>query len=392
MNFKVAPDAYQKLSLLDNALDFEPAGNEPHHAALTPTPVERVRERTPKALPCISEVSTPTGPKPLLKAMMTTACERNCFYCPFRAGRNKTQRVTFSPDEMAQSFHTLQRAQVVDGLFLSSGIIKGSTTTQDKIIDTAEILRKRYQYQGYLHLKIMPGAEYDQIRRAMQLANRVSVNLEGATEARLQQLAPKKDYWQELFQRLQWISQLRKQESLRASVVTQFVVGAVGDTDVELLDVSEKLYHQLGLQRTYYVAFHPVSQTPFETVAPSSKQREHRLYQASFLLRDYGWSMEELAFEPTGNLGLAVDPKEAWAAAHLHQAPIEINRASRAELLHIPGIGPKSADAILANRRQQKFTELAHLRAVGVHDPARATPYILLNGRRPMQQLSLFSQ
>jgi len=400
MNFKVAPDALQKLSLLDSALDFEPAGNQPlqesaftpdmRQATSRPEKLHKTGERAPKALPCISEVSTPTGKKPILKAMITTACERNCFYCPFRAGRNKTQRITFTPDEMAKSFDTLQRAQVVDGLFLSSGIIKGSVTTQDKILDTAELLRHRYHYRGYLHLKIMPSAEYDQIRRAMQLANRVSVNLEGATEARLRQLAPKKDYWGELFQRLQWISQLREREGLRASVVTQFVVGAVGDTDLELLETSEKLYRRLNLQRTYYMAFSPVRQTPFEGLAATTKQREYRLYQASFLLRDYGWDFEDLNFEENGNLSLAVDPKEAWAANHLQHTPLEINRASRADLLRIPGIGPKSADAILAARRRQPLTEITHLRAVGVREPERASPYILLNGRRPLQQLSLF--
>lgn len=382
MNFKVTPDAYQKLSLLDSALDFEPAGSEPTK--------EGASNRAPKALPCISEVSTPTGKKPVLKAMMTTACERNCFYCAFRAGRTKTQRLTFTPDEMAKSFQTLHRANVVDGLFLSSGIIKGSVTTQDKLIDTAEILRHKYNYRGYLHLKIMPSAEYEQIRRAMQLATRVSINLEGPTEARLQQLAPKKDYWGELFQRLQWISQLRQQEALHTSVVTQFVVGAVGDTDVELLEVSEKLYRRLGLQRTYYMAFGPVSQTPFEGLPATAKQREFRLYQASFLLRDYGWDFEDIPLGTDGNLSLRVDPKEAWAATHLRQAPVEINRASRADLLRVPGIGPQCADAILAARRQIKFTELAHLRAAGLRDPERATPYILLNGRRPLQQLPLF--
>lgn len=392
MNFKVAPDAYQKLLLLDSALDFEPAGGEPvFEGALPKGPQKEERPgRAPKALPCISEVSTPTGKKPVLKAMITTACERNCFYCPFRAGRNKTQRLTFTPDEMAKSFNTLQRAQVADGLFLSSGIIKGSVTTQDKIIDTAEILRHHYGYRGYIHLKIMPNAEYDQIRRAMQLANRVSINLEGATEARLRQLAPQKEYWSELFQRIQWISQLRAQEQLRASIVTQFVVGAVGDTDIELLETSEKLYRQFNLQRTYYMAFSPVSQTPFETLSPTTKQREYRLYQASFLLRDYNWELEDLSFENNGNLNLTVDPKEAWAVTHLQQTPIEINHASRADLLRVPGIGPKSADAIVAARRQHKFTEVAQLRTVGVRDTARATPYILLNGRRPLQQLSLF--
>ena len=201
MEFKIAPDAYQKLSLLDDTMRFEPAGTQPQ------TEKEPQSQRAPKPLPCISDVSTPTGKKPILKAMMTTACERNCFYCPFRAGRNQTKRVTFTPDEMAATHIKLARANIVDGLFLSSGIIKGSVTTQDKIIDTAEILRRKYGYRGYLHLKVMPGAEYDQIRRTMQLADRVSVNLEGATAQRLALLAPKKDYWGELITRLQWISQ-----------------------------------------------------------------------------------------------------------------------------------------------------------------------------------------
>ncbi|MCB0188698.1 MAG: helix-hairpin-helix domain-containing protein, partial [Caldilineaceae bacterium] len=331
----------------------------------------------------------PTGKKPVLKAMMTTACERNCFYCPFRAGRTKTQRLTFTPDEMAKSFQTLHRANVADGLFLSSGIIKGGVTTQDKIIDTAEILRHKYNYQGYLHLKIMPSAEVDQIRRAMQLATRVSINLEGATAARLQQLAPKKDYWNELFQRLQWISQLRQQEALRASIVTQFVVGAVGDTDTELLEVTEKLYHRLGLQRTYYMAFGPVAQTPFEDRPATSKQREFRLYQASFLLRDYGWQLEDLAFEQVANLRLDVDPKQAWAEEYLRQAPVEINHASRADLLRVPGIGPKGADAIVQQRRYGRFTELSHLRRVGIRQAERAAPYLLLDGHAPAQQLPL---
>ena len=117
MKFKVAPDAWQKLSLLDSALDFEPAGLEPVS--------EGAGNRVPKALPCISDVSTPTGPKPVLKAMMTTACEKNCFYCPFRAGRAKTRRVTFRPEELARAFDELQRARLVDGIFLSSGIIGG---------------------------------------------------------------------------------------------------------------------------------------------------------------------------------------------------------------------------------------------------------------------------
>lgn len=387
MNFKVAPDAYQKLSLLRDATDFEPAGADPL-SEQAPTPHGA---RSTKALPCISEVTTPTGKKPILKAMMTTACERDCFYCPFRAGRTKTTRVTFSADEMARSFDLLQRAQVVDGLFLSSGIIKGSVTTQDKIIDTAEILRRKYGYRGYVHLKIMPGAEAEQIRRAMQLADRVSVNLEGATAERLQRLAPKKDYWNELFTRLQWISQLRAQETLRASVVTQFVVGAVGDTDLELLQVSEHLYRQLGLARAYYSAFHPISQTPFESLASTPLGRQNRLYQASYLLRDYQWNLEDLPFQGEGNLPLDRDPKLAWADENLLAEPVEINRAERQELLRVPGIGPKNADAIIQARRRSSFTQLSHLHAVGVRNVERTGHYVLLNGKRAAQQLSLFA-
>lgn len=384
MNFRTAPDSLQKLSLLDDATRFEPAGDQPVNEQQQKTP------RTPKPLPCISEVSTPTGKKPMLKAMMTTACERNCFYCPFRAGRSQTTRVTYTPDEMARTYDTIQRAGLVQGLFLSSGIIKGGVTTQDKIIDTAEILRKHYSYRGYIHLKIMPGAEYDQVRRAMQLADRVSINLEGATAERLAALAPKKDFWHELFPRLQWISELRRKEGLRASVVTQFVVGAVGDTDLELLHTSDHLYNQLGLRRTYFMAFNPVIQTPFESLAPVSHQREFRLYQASFLLRDYGWNLEEMPFLQNGNLPLDIDPKLAWAKENLRETPVEVNRAERDELLRVPGIGPKTADAIVAMRRRQRIREVGHLQHLGMRDVDKATPYLLLDGKLAERQMSLF--
>lgn len=384
MEFKIAPDPYQKLSLLGDTMRFEPAGAQPQIEQEAPS------QRAPKPLPCISDVSTPSGKKPILKAMMTTACERNCYYCPFRAGRNKTQRITFSPDEMAATHMKLAHANVVDGLFLSSGIIKGSVTTQDKIIDTAEILRRKYGYRGYIHLKVMPGAEYDQIRRTMQLADRVSFNLEGATAQRLELLAPKKDFWGELITRLQWISRLRQEEGLRASVVTQFVVGAVGDTDLELLQITDKLYNQMELRRTYYSSFRPVSHTPFDGLAPSSSQREFRLYQASFLLRDYGWQVEDLPFQTDTNLPLESDPKRIWADHNLLDAPIELNQANRAQLLHVPGIGPAAADAIIQARRQGHLRELGHLTTLGIRDVARTAPYILLDGKCPAQQLSLF--
>jgi predicted DNA-binding helix-hairpin-helix protein len=213
--------------------------------------------------------------------MNTLPCERNCLYCPFRAGRSKTQRVTFSPDEMAGAFDSLQRANQVQGMFLSSGIIKGSVITQDKIIDTAETIRNRYHYRGYLHLKVMPGIEYDQLYRLMQLADRVSVNLEGPTQECLDELVPKKDFQRELLSMLQLAKQIRRthpHEKL-ASTVTQFVVGAVGDTDQELLSLSKRLYRHYGLTRAYSSGFRPVIQTPFENLPATDPQRHKILHR-----------------------------------------------------------------------------------------------------------------
>jgi predicted DNA-binding helix-hairpin-helix protein len=375
-----------KLAQLGNTTSFEPSGDQPHMEH------KRVPYQSRSLDECITNVVTPTGKKPILKTMMTTACERNCFYCPFRAGRSKTQRMTFSPDEMAGAFNTLQRANRVEGMFLSSGIIKGSVTTQDKIINTVEIIRKRYEYQGYIHLKIMPGVEYEQLYRAMQLADRVSVNLEGPTQERLSALAPKKDFMGELFKMLQWAETIRQENPYQklAHTVTQFVVGAVGDTDHELLSISNRLYRQMGLTRAYYSGFSPVMQTPFENLPATDPLREHRLYQASYLLRDYGWSVQDLPFLADGNLELSLDPKRAWAERYLREAPIEIMTARRDQLLRLPGIGPVSANVILQARRQGKLTSLTDLQKLGIRAPEKASPYILLSGQRPLTQLNLF--
>src|SRR3989440_9800562 len=148
--------------------------------------------------------------------------------------------------------------------------------------------------------------------------------------------------------------------------VTQFVVGAVGDTDQELLSLSALLYGKLGLARAYYSGFHPVEQTPFENLTPTDPLREYRLYQASFLLRDYGWSVEDLSFLKDGNLRTDIDPKRAWAEQYLREAPIEIMTANRQQLLRIPGLGPVGVDPILKARRQGKLTDLPHLRPLNL--------------------------
>jgi predicted DNA-binding helix-hairpin-helix protein len=388
MKLQVKSGVMEKLAQMGDLMRHEPVGD-------APLSEKAPRKKSPPLAGCVSHVTTPKGKKAVLKAMMTTACEKNCNYCAFRAGRSKMRRDTFSPDQMARAFDDAQRAKLVDGLFLSSGVINGGVTSQDKVIDAVEIVRKKYQYQGYIHLKIMPGAEIDQIRRAMVLADRISINLEAPTQHRLNALAPKKDFEHELLERMLWAGRVRREmrqnsRQKLASLVTQFVVGAVGDTDLELLSLSDRLYHQIGLKRAYYAAFNPVIETPFENYQSTSPLREFRLYQSSFLLRDYRWDVEDLPFEDGGNLRLDIDPKRAWADLHLLHAPVEVMTANRHQLLRVPGIGPISADAILKARRRGKIRELIHLQKIGIHAPKQAAPYILLDGRRPPRQLKLF--
>lgn len=332
---------------------------------------------------------------PLLKTLLTSACERNCNYCPFRAGRN-FRRTTFSPDEMAKTFVDMHRAGLVEGLFLSSGIIGGGVKTQDKITDTAEILRRRYRFRGYIHLKVMPGAEKGQVERAMQLANRLSVNLEAPNGPRLHTLAPLKKFEQELLRPLRWIEEIRRTQSARdgwngrwPSSTTQFVVGGGQETDLELLSTAEFLYRQLNLQRTYFSAFNPIPDTPLENLPAENPLRQHRLYQASFLFRDYGFDLEDLPFTADGNLPLAKDPKLAWAEQHLSHSPVEVNKAEHCQLLRVPGIGPKSARTIIQERRKGTLRTLPDLRKIGVRTKTME-PFVLLDGQRPHRQLRLF--
>src|SRR6266702_2738725 len=386
MLVQTLPDTMTKLALVGDVTSFEPAGDKPQQE-------RRGAYQSRSLAECITHVSTPKGKFPILKAMATTACEKNCFYCPFRAGRSKMKRLTFTPDELAGGFDTLQRAGKVEGMFLSSGIIKGGVTTQDKIIETAEIVRRRYGYNGYLHLKVMPAIEYDQLYHLMQLADRVSVNLEGPTQERLNALAPKKDFEHDLLTMLRWAEEIRRKhpDEKLAGTVTQFVVGAVGDTDQELLSLSSRLYRKMGLTRAYYSGFSPVIQTPFENVPATDPLRGHRLYQASFLLRDYGWKVQDLLFNSDGNMLLDMDPKRAWAEMHLRSAPIEIMTATREQLLRVPGIGPVGATAIMHARCLGRLTDLSYLRQLNIRNPEQAAPYILLDGHRPLSQMLLFS-
>ncbi len=241
----------------------------------------------------------------------------------------------------------------------------------------------------------MPGAEKDQVMQAMRLADRVSINLEAPNPERLSRLAPNKAFFDELLGPLRWTEEIRRTHMPRAawrgrwaSTTTQFVVGAAGESDLEILNTVSHLTNELGLRRAYFEAFRPVHDTPLEDKPPEDPLREQRLYQASFLLRDYGFDFEELFFQPDGRLPLAEDPKLAYAKARLAENPVEINQADRADLLRVPGIGPRTAAAILRLRRTTHFRCLSSLRPLGV-TPKRAAPFITLDGKRPASQLSM---
>lgn len=285
---------------------------------------------------------------------------------------------------------------MVEGIFLSSGVIHGGIFTQDQILATSEILRRKYNYQGYLHLKVMPGVEKAQVEQAMLLADRISVNLEAPNTDRLRRLAPHKEFTEELLKPLYWANQIREDRSPAKawngtwpSTVTQFVVGGADESDLELLSTTEKLHRQMGLARAYFSGFSPISDTPLENKAPTPLERQYRLYQASFLIRDYGFSLEEMPFVNEGNLPLEVDPKLAWAKMNLVGQPIELNSAPRHMLLRIPGIGPKGVETIIKARRELKLRSLSQLTKLGVM-ARKAAPYILLDGVQPAHQLSLF--
>ena len=331
----------------------------------------------------------------LLKTLLTSACERDCYYCPFRAGRD-FRRATFKPDEFAQLFLSLVHARIAEGVFLSSGIAGSGIRSQDQLIATAEILRNKYNFRGYIHLKIMPGAEKAQVEQAMRLANRVSINLEAPNSERLARLAPHKLFMEELLRPLRWVDEIRRStepthtwNGLWPSTVTQFVAGGADESDVELLKTTNWLNENVHLQRAYFSSFNPIPNTPLENKPATNPLREHRLYQASFLLRDYGFDLEEIPFETDGNLPLTVDPKLIWAQGNLKEKPVEINKADRNLLLRIPGIGPKGADAIIKARRNKKLEDIAILRKLGIASIDRASPFLLFNGKRPIYQMSL---
>ncbi|MDO5847907.1 MAG: helix-hairpin-helix domain-containing protein [Methanobrevibacter sp.] len=316
---------------------------------------------------------------PLFKTLLTNKCKNDCKYCINQSKRNFT-RLELEPELLAKVFLDYYNRGLVNGLFLSSGIDKDEDVTMEKTIETVRILRKKYGYDDYVHLKIVPGASKDSIKRAMGLANRVSINIEAATPSGLAELSSTKDYNKDILKRLGWINSLEKHKGTypRSTHTTQLIVGANSETDKEILTRMSKIYKKSNLKGTYFSPFSPVEETDFKDKDPCEVGRTNRLYNADSLLKDYKYNVKELIFDEDDKLNLKEDPK-ILAAKNMDIFPVEINKSPFNELIRVPGIGTKSARKIVNIRKKQPFTSKEDLKRLGVA-VNRAEPYIKIKG------------
>jgi len=371
---RVAPSLEQKLERLGSAAAFDlscACGDGPS------------RERSGDGR-WIYPAALPSGRRvPMLKVLQQAGCERGCGYCAQRRGGAGQDGLALAPEELARTFVELHRREQVFGLFLSSAIRGGAVRTMDRMLATAELLRGRHRFRGYLHLKVIPGAEPAQVERAMALATRVSVNLELPTAEHLARVAPGKPLREQILAPMKQIARAEAEGRYRRSgQTTQLVVGASDETDRQIARAADWLYRRLRLRRVYYSGFQPVPGTPLESRPPAPFLREHRLYQLDFLLRRYGFALDEIPFGEDGALAREEDPKTAWARRHPERFPLEVNRAELEELVRVPGIGPRSAENLVRMRREAPIRGLDALRAAG-SSWRIAAGYLLLDGRAP---------
>ncbi|MBY6090961.1 putative DNA modification/repair radical SAM protein [Maritimibacter alkaliphilus] len=313
----------------------------------------------------------------LLKILMTNFCIYDCAYCVNRVSSN-VERARFSPEEVVELTLEFYRRNYIEGLFLSSGIIRSPDDTMADMVRIARLLRQEHGFRGYIHLKTIPNAAPELIEAAGLYADRLSINVELPTDKAVADYAPEKspERIRRAMADVRLLKEARKEKSFTgkrpprfapAGQSTQMIVGADGAQDTTILRSSTRLYSSYRLKRVYYSAFSPIpdSSAALPLVKPPL-MREHRLYQADWLLRFYGFDVEEIAAAaPTGNLDLAVDPKLAWALANRHLFPLDVNRAEREMLLRIPGVGVRSVNRILATRRHRtlRYEDLVRIGA-----------------------------
>ncbi|WP_347158013.1 putative DNA modification/repair radical SAM protein [Pontibacter chitinilyticus] len=312
----------------------------------------------------------------LLKILLTNHCIYDCAYCVTRRS-NDVQRAAFTVQEVVDLTINFYRRNYIEGLFLSSGIFKNSDYTMERLVRVAKKLRQEHQFNGYIHLKTIPGASEELIKEAGLYADRLSVNIELPSEVSLQQLAPEKNYTEILVPMgniSQQLAQAKEEKKLFKSAPafapagqsTQLIVGASAENDRQILQLSDQLYKAYNLKRVYYSGYVPVSsdnRLPIITEPPII--RENRIYQADWLMRFYGFDVQELLEEKHPHLELDIDPKLAWALRNRFAFPVEMNTAEYEMILRVPGIGIKSAQKIVSARRFAKLT-FDHLRLMGV--------------------------
>jgi putative DNA modification/repair radical SAM protein len=328
----------------------------------------------------------------LLKILLTNFCIFDCAYCVNRSSSN-VERARFTPEEVVQLTLDFYKRNYIEGLFLSSGIIRNPDYTMDEIIRVARLLRCEHDFRGYIHLKAIPGASQDLIDEAGRFADRLSVNVELPTDASVHRLAPEKK--PVLIRKAMGALKLRIEENgdlkpspnprirrktrlfAPAGQSTQMIVGADATTDAAILERSSSLYGAYALKRVYYSAFSPIPDS--SSILPLLKpplMREHRLYQADWLLRFYGFDRQEIiAARPDGMLDLDLDPKLAWALANRQRFPVDVNRADRETLLRVPGLGVKSVDKLIASRRHTRLRLADIARFCRSIDPVR--PFVV---------------
>lgn len=327
----------------------------------------------------------------LLKILLTNECIYDCKYCINRCS-NDVRRATFTPEEICTLTMEFYRRNYIEGLFLSSGIIQNPTFTMELIYRTIYLLRNKYHFNGYIHVKAIPGAAPELIERTGFLVDRMSVNLELPTAEGLRTLAPnkhRKNILAPMRQIQNGIENNRNDIVLYRNApkfvgggqATQMIIGATPENDYQIMSVAEGLYDKFALKRVFYSAFVNVNQDSSLPALPGGPPllREHRLYQADWLLRFYGFKANELLDEKRPFFNVLLDPKEDWAVRHLEEFPIEVNRAPYERLLRIPGVGVKSAKRIVAARRSGNLT-FADLKKIGVV-LKRAIYFITCNGR-----------
>lgn len=330
----------------------------------------------------------------LLKILLTNHCIYDCVYCVSRRS-NDIKRAAFTVEEIVDLTINFYRRNYIEGLFLSSGVFKDPNTTMERLVRVAKKLRLEEHFNGYIHLKTIPGASDELIREAGLYADRLSINLEIPTKEGLKLLAPEKDHKQmlsnvEFVKNELAINTIEKQKYKHApkfapaGQTTQMIIGATNETDQKIIHVADYMYQKLSLKRVYYSGYVPVLQ---DSRLPSLQSqvpvvRENRLYQADWLMRYYGFAPNEIVDDRQPFLDLEIDPKLAWALRNSHLFPIDINQAPREMLLRIPGVGVRSVQKILMAR---KFQTLSYydLKKMGV-TLSRAKYFITCNGATPL--------